>query len=64
MGVTFTHYVTGVRISKAKKMLTDTNMKVSEISKAVGFNDYAYFSKIFKENTGETLSGYRKKEKV
>ncbi len=34
-------------------------MKMYEISVAVGFNDYTYFSQIFKRKTGMTLSEYR-----
>ncbi len=59
-GVTFMNYVTGLRIEKAKEYLRDTDMKMYEVSDAVGYNDYAYFSQIFKKNTGVTLSAYRR----
>ena len=36
-------------------------MKMYEISVEVGYNDYTYFSQIFKRDTGETLSEFRKK---
>lgn len=60
IGVTFINYVTNLRIEKAKKYLADTDMKMYEVSSAVGYNDYAYFSQIFKKHTGTTLSAYRK----
>lgn len=61
LGVTFINYVTNLRIEKAKEYLTNTDMKMYEVSYAVGYNDYAYFSQIFKKYTGTTLSAYRRK---
>lgn len=61
LGVTFINYVTNLRIEKAKEYLTNTDMKMYEVSYAVGYNDYAYFSQIFKKHTGTTLSAYRRK---
>ena len=52
LGVTFINYVTNLRIEKAKEYLTGTDMKMYEVSNAVGYNDYAYFSQIFKKHTG------------
>lgn len=60
MNVTFIDYVTNLRIEKAKYLLSHSDMKMYEISEAVGYNDYAYFSQIFKRHTGTTLSNYRR----
>lgn len=60
LGVTFINYVTDLRMEKAKEYLANTDMKMYEISEAVGYSDYAYFSQIFKKHTGTTLSNYRK----
>lgn len=60
-GVTIVNYITGLRVEKAKELLLFTNMKMYEISVEVGYNDYTYFSQIFKRCTGYTLSEYRKK---
>lgn len=59
--VTILQYMTNLRIEKAKELLLHTDMKMYEISVEVGYNDYTYFSQIFKRNTGETLSEFRKK---
>ena len=48
------------RIERAKKLLTSTTMSVEEISEAVGFNDYNYFRRIFKQHTGIPANRYRK----
>ena len=51
-GDSFTNYVNGYRIRKAKELLACTNLKVYEVSERVGFTDYHYFLKIYKKVTG------------
>jgi two-component system response regulator YesN len=48
----FTKYVNRRRIEQAKVLLAQTNLKVYEVSERVGFTDYHYFLKIFKNFTG------------
>jgi AraC-like DNA-binding protein len=49
------------RITKAKKLLTDSNMNVNEAAMTVGIHDYNYFTKLFKKIEGCTPSTYKKK---
>ncbi len=60
LNVTIINYITNLRMEKAKELLVSTDMKMYEISLQVGYNDYAYFSQIFKKLTGSTLSDYRR----
>ena len=53
-------YVITHRINESKKYLRGTVMKVSHISKAVGFKDECNFIRTFKKVTGITPSQYRK----
>ncbi len=53
-------YLTGLRISKAKQMLTEQNIPVSEIATACGFRDPCYFSTIFKKSMGVPPTYFRK----
>lgn len=53
-------YINEVRIEEAKKLLTDTNLKVYEIAEKVGFNNSSYFSTMFKKITKQPISEYRK----
>ena len=62
-GITFTQYLTGLRIAKAKELLEATEMRSSEIAFQVGYNDAHYFSYLFKKHTGMTPSEYRKSNK-
>ncbi len=62
-GITFTQYLTALRIGKAKELLAATAMRSSEIASAVGYNDAHYFSYLFKKHAGVTPSDYRKSNK-
>ena len=61
-GVTFTEYLTAVRLAKAKELLRDRQMRTSDVAFAVGYNDPHYFSYLFKKNTGMSPRDYRKDE--
>lgn len=58
-GMTPCAYLNTVRLDKAKRLLLDTDMRVSDISEAVGFHDAKYFMKAFKRCTGVTPSEFR-----
>lgn len=62
-GVNYTQYVTELRIGKAKELLKTTRLSLAEISEAVGFNDYFYFIKRFKRETGVTPGKFLQHEK-
>ena len=56
-------YMLKKRMSYAKKLLTETNATVKEISNSVGYADPLYFSRLFKEKEGVSPSDYRKQIK-
>ena len=58
-GRTFTEYLTGLRLNRAKELLRNTEMKSAEIAFDVGYNDAHYFSYLFRKNVGMTPSEYR-----
>ena len=60
MGVTFTEYLTELRMNRAKELLRTTQMRSSDIAYAVGYNDPHYFSYLFKKHTGMTPRDFRK----
>ena len=59
-GVTVMDYLTELRIEEAKKMLSETDMTVSEISDEIGFSETSYFSKVFFKTVGKSPSHYRR----
>ena len=58
-GKTFTEYLTGLRLNRARELLRETEKKASDIAFEVGYNDAHYFSYLFKKNLGLTPSEYR-----
>jgi len=60
-GETFISYVTKVRLDKAKVLLKTTQMRTSDISYEVGYNDTHYFSYVFKKHNGMTPKEFRNK---
>ena len=48
---------------EAKKCLVTSNLCVKKIGEELGFEDPAYFSRFFKQNTGETALEFRNKWK-
>lgn len=59
-GLTFSEYLTQLRINSAKKMLENSKLSVSEIARKVGFATPEYFSKTFKKELNLSPSEYRK----
>ena len=58
-GKNFIDYLTERRIKKAKELLKHSDLKIYEISNAVGYNDSFYFSNCFKKVAGVSPSEYR-----
>ena len=54
-------YLNQLRIERAQELLKDPKLNISEISFEVGYADPWYFSKNFKQFTGQTPREYRKK---
>ncbi len=58
-GLNFTDYLARVRIEKAKNLLLNPNLRVSEIAYEVGFQSLTHFNRVFKRIVGESPSDYR-----
>ncbi len=59
-GVTFNHYVQGVRIQKCCHLLRTTDMSVQQSANEVGYNDMKFFYGLFRKMTGSSPQQYRK----
>ena len=60
LSVNFSDYIASLRIQRAKELLRDDSLSIQEISEIVGYNDYFYFTKVFKKVEGISPSKYRK----
>ncbi len=58
-GINFTDYLSRVRIEKAKNLLLNPNLRVSEIAFEVGFQSLTHFNRVFKKLLGESPTKYR-----
>lgn len=58
-GSSFKEYLNMVRIEESKRLLSNTDSSIIDISLATGFEDQSYFSKVFKKYTGLTPKQYR-----
>ena len=59
MGMTYQKYLTDYRIDRAKKLLTETDLRIYEVCRLVGYNDVNHFNKIFERTEGMKPSEYR-----
>ncbi|AEE96973.1 response regulator transcription factor [Mahella australiensis] len=60
-GENISEYISDLRLSKAKELLSDINVRINEIAKSVGFDTPSYFARFFKKNTNMTPQEYRDK---
>ncbi len=64
IGENFNSYVDHRRIEHSKKLLSQKNMKVYEVSEQVGYKNVDYFHKKFKKYVGISPAEYRKQLKL
>lgn len=60
-GLSATHFIRYVRLVKAKEMINSSGYSIAAIAMDCGFNDPAYFSRVFKQEFGVTPQGWREK---
>ena len=58
-GVTFTDYLARVRVEKAKHLLQNPHLRVSEIAFETGFDSISQFNRSFKRITGMSPTQFR-----
>ncbi|MDT0687685.1 substrate-binding domain-containing protein [Autumnicola psychrophila] len=59
MGISISDYINSQRLSKAKSLLQETHLNISEIAYEVGYTSPGYFSTSFKNKYGSTPKQFR-----
>ena len=62
-GLNFIEYLTGIRMEKAKELLSKTDLRINDIAEKVGYQP-TYFNRIFKKLESLTPSQYRERTYV
>ena len=60
VGMTYTDYISKLRIELAKDYLINTDFSIEAIASAIGYKDDKYFRELFKKYEGVSPSKYRK----
>ena len=60
VGRSIVDYALDRRIEEARRLLLEGTMPLAEIAEAVGFDDYNYFSRVFKKRCGYSPTAYRR----
>jgi AraC-like DNA-binding protein len=60
-GLNFTNYLSRIRVERAKNLLLNPNLRVSEIAFEVGFQSLTHFNRVFKRIIGQSPTEYRNK---
>lgn len=58
LGMTFSQYITEIRMKKAAQLLEEDSRRVKEVALMAGYDDVAYFSKVFRKYYQVTPSEY------
>lgn len=59
IGMTFSDYLASCRIERARQLLATTDLSISEVANAIGYQEANSFSRLFKARTGQSPSEYR-----
>lgn len=62
-GITFVEYLNALRINNAQRLLIYTDFNISEIMEQTGFMSVQTFNRVFKRQTGQSPSEYRKRKR-
>lgn len=62
-GVSFVDYLNSIRIQKAKQLLLESDKKMYQIARSVGYDNVKYFFRIFNKLEKMTPNEYRKRHR-
>ncbi len=62
-GLTFTEYLARIRVEKAKSLLLNPKLRISEVAFETGFNSISQFNRSFKRIVGDAPSRFRSRQR-
>lgn len=60
LGITLQEYVLKMRMQRARELLADPGLKVSDVAARVGYDSVSYFGLVFRKFYGDTPGEYKK----
>ncbi|MCR8844989.1 response regulator [Paenibacillus sp. SC116] len=63
-GINLSDYLAAIRTKKAKLLLMNPHLRISQVAAMVGIPDEKYFSKVFKKQVGVSPNEYRKSQQL
>lgn len=63
-GLTYSQYVSRIRLSQAKTLLSNSDLTIKEIRESLGYASHSYFYKLFWEETGMRPKEFRQHYQV
>jgi len=64
VGASYVKYMTLLRMEEGKRLLAETDVKVAAIAARVGYDDPAYFYRVFRREVGVTPAQYRRRARA
>ena len=64
INMTVSDYISSMKIKRAKSFLVSGKLSIKEISDTLGYCNYSYFIKVFKEKVGISPVDYKKRNKL
>jgi two-component system response regulator YesN len=58
-GKSFSDLMNGIRVDKARELMSDPSLHIVDVAEKVGFTDMAHFSRVFRKQTGQSANEYR-----
>ena len=59
LGMSFRAWATELRLERARKLLTETDLPIIDVAGETGWSSLAHFNSIFRRRAGATPTGYR-----
>jgi AraC-like DNA-binding protein len=63
-GLSYSHLIQQVRFEVASEMLEDSNVRMLDVARAVGYEDQSHFTRAFRRIAGVTPTEYRRQRET